>query len=132
MFHGMWDPSRSSIKPRSSALVSRFFITEPPRKPWDLVFESIQPLCLLFGSFRTFIFKVIIDICVLIAIMLAVFWIHLEVIFYSFFFFLSLMIWCLSLLACLNSFCILCVYLLFFFYLWISWSLCDQPIQGYF
>jgi len=47
LLHGMWDPPRSGIKPVSPALAGKFFITEPPRKPW------------LFNFYATSIIKLI-------------------------------------------------------------------------
>ena len=73
-------------------------------------------LCLLIGAFSPFTFKVIVDMCVLIGILLIVF----VVLFCSFLllFFSSLVIWWLSSVLCLDSslfFCV-CVYYRFFYF----------------
>ena len=37
----MWDPPGSGLKPKSAALVGRFFTTEPPGKPETRGFELL-------------------------------------------------------------------------------------------
>ena len=74
-----------------------------------LVFLFTQPLYLLTTAFSPFTFKVIIGRYVLIVILVTVFrWVFLVVfLFVCFFLFLllsSLVIWCLSLVLCLDSF----------------------------
>ena len=38
---GMWDLSRPGIEPVSPALVGRFFITEPPEKPYVIFLSPL-------------------------------------------------------------------------------------------
>ena len=48
MVHGMWDLPRPGIEPVCTALAGRFFTTEPPGKPLNMVFNDPNfPLALM-------------------------------------------------------------------------------------